>query len=332
VELDANYGRAYAALAWGYHALNLRGWAHLIKLSNADAYKKTLQYLNQASKNPTVLYYQINGQIYDFVGNFETALKQYHHAIAVDPGDSLTYAHIANNLILSGRAKEALQYVRTAMRLDPHYPGIYVEVLGYAQFCLERYSEAASAFEEALKLNPDEERVYPFLAAAYAYLGRSRDAQTAVARFTEIKIARGGMPPDILDLPIGFADLEYRTRAFKGFLLAGMKLNALDRQYAAKYQLHADEIYALFVGHKVHGRNLAEATERSVTVFSKGAVSMSGDWGKVSAGTFLLEGDLLCVLAMEGTRFCGNVFRIPGGTKAKENEYIWRDGTFSRTE
>jgi hypothetical protein len=59
---------------------------------------------------------------------------------------------------------------------------------------------------------------------------------------------------------------------------------------------------------------------------------MSGDWGDVTNGTFVLEGNHLCLLPPEGTRYCGNVFRIPGGTKAKENEYFWRGGTFSQTD
>jgi hypothetical protein len=114
--------------------------------------------------------------------------------------------------------------------------------------------------------------------------------------------------------------------------LAGVKLNAIDEEYAAKYQLRADEIRSLFLGHTIHGRNLADATEHSASVSTEGGASMSGDWGNLSRGTFQLKDDNLCLVAPEGTEYCGNVFRIPGGTKAKENEYYWRGGTFSQTE
>jgi adenylate cyclase len=332
VKLDPAYGRAYAALAWVYHGLNVRGWGHVVKLSNRDVHKKALEYLEQASKYPTVLYHQVNGLIAEYDGDFATALKHYNKAISVDSSDAFSYAYIADALIWNGQAKEALPYLQTAMRLDPHYPSLYPHFLGWAHFCLENYAEAALAFQEALKLNPEEERIYPFLAATDAYLGRKQDAEAALARFSEIKVSRGDMPPDINDVNYGFKDLQCRNRAFKGFLLAGMKLNAIDEDYAAKYQLRADEIRTLFLGHNVHGRNLVDATEHSASVSTEGVASMSGDWGNLSRGTFQLKGDNLCLFAPEGTEYCGNVFRIPGGTKAKENEYYWRGGTFSQTE
>ena len=74
VKLDPAFGRAYAALAWVYHGLNVRGWGHVVKLSNRDVHKKALEYLEQASKYPTILYHQVNGLISEYDGHFETAL------------------------------------------------------------------------------------------------------------------------------------------------------------------------------------------------------------------------------------------------------------------
>ncbi len=128
------------------------------------------------------------------------------------------------------------------------------------------------------------------------YFGRKQDAQATIARFSEIKISRGGMPPDILDIPYGFSNDGDRDRVTKGLLLAGMNFNAFDEKYAAKYQGTAQTKFALFfIGHKVHGHNHQQATERSASVSTEGVISMSGDWGNVTGGTLLLEGDLLCV-------------------------------------
>ena len=103
------------------------------------------------------------------------------------------------------------------------------------------------------------------------------------------------MPPDILDIPYGFSNDGDGDWVTKGLLLAGMNFNAFDEKYAAKYRLRADEIRALFIGHKVHGHNHQQATERSASVSTEGVISMSGDWGNVTGGTLLLEGNLLCV-------------------------------------
>ena len=226
-------------MAWAYYALYVRKWGYVVNLSDRGAYRKALEYLEQASRRPTVLYYQMEGAV---GSDSAKALKRYKEAIAIDVGDSLSYVYIAQTLTFSGRAAEALPYLRAAMRLDPHYPSFYAEVLGMTQFGLERYDEAVAAFEEAVKLNPEDEEIYPLLAATYAYLGRKEDAKAAVSRFNQIRISRGGTPQGINDVDYGFTEIEYRTRVFKGLLLAGMPLNAIDEEYAAKYQLHADEI------------------------------------------------------------------------------------------
>ena len=65
VKLDPDYGRAYAALALAYYALYVRKWGYVVNLSDRDAYRKTLEYLEQASRRPTVLYYQMDGLIFE---------------------------------------------------------------------------------------------------------------------------------------------------------------------------------------------------------------------------------------------------------------------------
>ena len=96
-----------------------------------------------------------------------------------------------------------------------------------------------------------------------------------------------------------------------------MKLNAIDEDYAAKYQLRADEIRALFLGHTIHGRDLAEATEHSASVSSEGVASMSGDWGNLSGGTFQLKGDNLCLRRAEGTRILRQCLSHPRRHQSK---------------
>ena len=78
------------------------------------------------------------------------------------------------------------------MRLDPHYPNLYPHILGWAEFCLENYAEAVLAFEEASKLNPEEERTYPSLGSdlclSWAQTGcRNR----SFARFSAIEVTAG---------------------------------------------------------------------------------------------------------------------------------------------
>ncbi len=70
-----------------------------------------------------------------------------------------------------------------------------------------------------------------------------------------------------------------------------------------------------------------------MSVSADGIALKFGDWGG-GAGTARFDGDRLCVVQTTTSR-CGSILRNPGGTKAKENEYIWwRPGayTFSQIE
>ena len=84
--------------------------------------------------------------------------------------------------------------IRFAMRLDPHYPSEYVHFLGLAQFALGQFGDAASSFETAIRLNPEDEYPFAALAATYGHLGRHEDAVSAVARFNHLRVERGDVP------------------------------------------------------------------------------------------------------------------------------------------
>ena len=91
----------------------------------------------------------------------DEALAELKEAIALNSGDSQSYAFMGGTLTTAGRPAEAIPHIRTAMRLDPHYPHEYLLWLGLAQFALERFEEAATSFtKSATKLNPDDE--WPF--------------------------------------------------------------------------------------------------------------------------------------------------------------------------
>src|ERR1039457_101942 len=56
-------------------------------------------------------------------------------------------------LALEGKYKLAIEHYRAVIAADRHLPGIYLN-LGLAYFKLNRFPDAASAFEEAVKADP----------------------------------------------------------------------------------------------------------------------------------------------------------------------------------
>jgi TolB-like protein/class 3 adenylate cyclase/tetratricopeptide (TPR) repeat protein len=192
IRLDPNYGRAQAALALVYFkAYNAPGWARTLGISTSESFLRANHHLEQAQKFPTALSHQVAGLMLWVDNDIDRALAELKEAIALDSGDSQSYAFLGGTLTTAGRPAEAIPHFRTAMRLDPHYPHEYLLGLGLAQFALERFEEAAASFESATRLNAEDEWPFMALAASYGHLGRHGDAAAALARHNEIRLKLG---------------------------------------------------------------------------------------------------------------------------------------------
>jgi TolB-like protein/Flp pilus assembly protein TadD len=194
VKLDPEYGRAYAALAWVYVVSYQRKWFDVIQTSDVEARIKAKRYLAEAQKHPTALSRQVAGQMLATDGDYEGAVAEFKDAIARDPGDAVSFISMADALTSFGRAAEALPLIATAMRLDPHYPSYFLSSLGMAHYVLEQFKDAAVAFEEAARRDPDDATPLLWLAATYGHLGRKQDAMAIVAQYNQLAVKHGGVP------------------------------------------------------------------------------------------------------------------------------------------
>jgi adenylate cyclase len=319
IRLDPSYARAYAALAMVYARGAARGYAHVLGTSTPEAMVKAKQYLMEAEKRPTALSHQAAGYLLIQASLYDKALAEFQQAIALEPGDPWSYVLMGWALTSKGQATEALSYIRTGMRLDPNYPETFLWFLGQALFGAERYDEAAAALESAIKLNPDDDAVLALLGATYGLLGRVEDAKAAFARFNERQVKRGDVPLTVSDSDtFGTADQE---RLKKGFRLAGVPESLAVGEFAERNRMTAEEVRALFLGHRLRGRSLSTGQERSATVTDDGHAVISGDWGNFTGGMLGFKDDQVCFYK----NYCGNVLRNPGAPTTQENEYIWYD-------
>ncbi len=225
VELDPNYSRAYAALAAVYQrAVTRQGWYSSLGLSYSEAQEKAKQYLQKAMKDPTVLAHLLASDIYRAEGRYQEAITEATHAIALDSNDSVGYRAMARVLIYAGSPAEGADFIKKAMRLDPHYPPSYLLYLGFAQFGMERFEEAAASLEQATKRNPDDEWGFLLLAATYGQLGREHEAKSAMETFNGLRAKAGSSHPYTLQYVDlwGFKEQTDRERLREGLRLAGV--------------------------------------------------------------------------------------------------------------
>ena len=223
IELDPDYGRAYAALAATYWQVWKRYWGPRLGLHRVhDARIEAESMLVRAMRQPTALAYQVRAAIRAQLGRHEEAIDDAERAISLDPNDADGYVALAGALSLAGRPEEALRQVEQAMRLNPYYPADYLYQLGLAQFGLGRLAEAAELLERAHALAPEDRWSARLLLSVYGLLGREGEA--AELRDGAIASFLGMDPLTVRGTAYWypFADREHADRFAEGLRRAGV--------------------------------------------------------------------------------------------------------------
>jgi TolB-like protein/class 3 adenylate cyclase len=191
VKLDPNYSRAYAALAASYWRCSLLDWNSSLGLTSSETEEKAKQFLREAIKDPTPLAHFVASSMHRTEGRYQESIDDATRAIVLDANDPVGYVAMAKALIYAGRPAEGADAIKKAMRLNPHYPPAYLRTLGFAQFGMEQFEEAAASYEEAIKRDPKEEWQHLELAATYGQLGREQKAKSALKTFNELRAEAG---------------------------------------------------------------------------------------------------------------------------------------------
>jgi TolB-like protein len=212
IELDPNYSQAKAALALFYYEVAGQGPRRLnaINMNYEQARLRARQYLKAAMKEPTSTAYVVAGTMDLTLRQWDKAISHLEKALALDPNDPLCNLVLGRALIDSGRPKEGMEYVKSAMKLDPLNPARYLERIGFAHICMGEWQEAVTACEKAMELNPDIFAPAIVLAVACAHLGLIEKAEVALRAYQE---RLGG---DIRPYFFPFKDRQVEDSFFEG--------------------------------------------------------------------------------------------------------------------
>ena len=116
----------------------------------------------------------------------DQAIAEAKRCLALDPNNAEGHVRLGHILDQAGRPAEGLAFIETAMRLDPHYPSMYLFWHGHVFHSLERYDEAAAAYRRVISRSPDFLYARIFLAAVYAQQGRMAEAKAEAAQTLRI--------------------------------------------------------------------------------------------------------------------------------------------------
>ena len=104
------------------------------------------------------------------VNNNALTTARYHQerALFLNPNYDLVVVQQGELLTWLGRPEEGVEWIRKAMRLNPHHPERFWSHLGKAHFAARQYGEAIEAF---MHLSSMDETQHAFIAACYGWLG-----------------------------------------------------------------------------------------------------------------------------------------------------------------
>lgn len=148
--------------------------------------------------------------------DFEKATYHQERALALNPNYDLIVVQQGELLTWLGLPEEGIDWIRKAMRLNPHHPERFWSHLGRAYYCAEKYADAVEAFSRITR--PDYTH-HAFLAATFAQMCNA--------------VAAGAHAAEVLKREPGFsvaaylATLHYkreidRQRHEAGLLRAGL--------------------------------------------------------------------------------------------------------------
>ena len=113
---------------------------------------------------PTALVYWAQAEVLASRRHFDDALEAIDHGVALEPNNLDNYVGKAQILNSMGRAEEAEKAARLAMRFNPHFQPKVLRELRRALLHLERFEEAATAFERVV--SREEDNAYDFQSLA----------------------------------------------------------------------------------------------------------------------------------------------------------------------
>jgi adenylate cyclase len=113
-------------------------------------------------------------------GDHEKARYHQERALGLNPNNDLIVVQQGELLTWLGRPEDGIEWIRKAMRLNPHHPERFWNHLGRAYFVARRYAEAIEAFSRITR--PDHTH-HAFLAAALAQMG---DRTAAAAHAAQV--------------------------------------------------------------------------------------------------------------------------------------------------
>jgi len=145
IEKDPDYAVAHAWLACGLGQAMVWGLDEHAKL--VDRAQAAAERGLELDQNESECH-RILAQVFLTRGDLRRSLYHQERALFLNPNDDRSVCSMGEILTYAGRAKEAEEWVRQSLRLNPYHPQRYWTHLARALLHLERFDEALNVFDK----------------------------------------------------------------------------------------------------------------------------------------------------------------------------------------
>ena len=191
IALDPGYALAHAAVAAASWRIVQSFWESTTQGGYQRAFDRMEAALVKAKQQPNALAHAVSAEVLSKQGRYDEAFTEIDRAMALAPNDPDNYLSKARILNATGRAAQAEESVRWAMRLDPLYSPDYLRTLAVSLFHQQRYEETVGTVERVLALQSDVADDYITLIASLGYLGRNSGIPEAIKTFNKLSVSAG---------------------------------------------------------------------------------------------------------------------------------------------
>ena len=187
IALDANFARAYAALALTYAADYRNHWT----VDGSAALERAFELARSAhemNRDIRETYFAL-AFVHLERREHAQALRFLETAVQLYPSFADAYAFMGGVKTYMGRPAEGVPLVRTAMRLNPEGSYLYFLILGRAYLALADLEQARVNLEHALRRNPEDLESNIYMAMLHLAAG---DKGAAAWKADEIRVLQPG--------------------------------------------------------------------------------------------------------------------------------------------
>jgi adenylate cyclase len=216
LELDSHYASAYVGLGWSYYTEAVAGWTEF----PLQAIEKAFTYGQKALSigEPDADTYALLGSIYLRMENYDLAINELQKAIKLNPNHALSYLRLGAVMLFAGQTDDAIQMLETGLRHNPYSDPNDYGRLSLAYYLKGNYEDAIRTLEQNVGKNSSNVWAHLGLAAAYAQVGRTEDANRSA------EIAKKLHPFFEIDSAYTlFRNPEDRDKILDGLRKAGLK-------------------------------------------------------------------------------------------------------------